>query len=47
MKEEWLVADVTPVGSADRAECDILVMIVGVFLLIQAALVGEEPLCDA
>ena len=31
MKIEWLVTDATPVGSPDRAERDILGMILGVF----------------
>ena len=47
MKIEWLVTDVTPVGSPDRAERDILGMIFDVFQPIQAAIVvGREPLCD-
>ena len=46
MKIEWLVADVTAVGSPDRAECDILGMILDVFLPIQATFVVGETLCD-
>ena len=43
---EWLFADVTPVGSPDRAECDILGMLLDGFWPIQAAFVVGEPLCD-
>ena len=32
-KIEWLVTNVTPVGSPDRAKVDILVMILGVFVV--------------
>ena len=43
---EWLLADVTPVRSPDRAERDILGMILGVFWPIQVVFVTGEPLCD-
>ena len=43
---ELLFADVTPVGSPDRAEHGLLGMILGVFLPIQATFVFEEPVCD-
>ena len=46
MKREWLVANVTPVGFLHRAERDILGMILGSFLPIQAIFVVGEPLCD-
>ena len=46
MKIKWIVADVTPVGSSDRAEHAILGVILGVFLPIQATFVVGEPLCD-
>ena len=46
MKIEWLVTDVTPVGSLDRAERDILVMTLDAFCPVQAAIVIGEPLCD-
>ena len=47
MKMEWLVTDVTPVGSPDRAERAILGMIwLSVFWPIQAVFVVGEPLCD-
>ena len=44
MKTEWLVANVTPVGSAARAEIDILGMILDIFWPIQAVFVVREPL---
>ena len=43
---ELLVANVTFVGSPDRAERDILGMLFDVFWSIQAAFVVGEPLCD-
>ena len=50
MKMEWLVADVTAVGSPDRAERDILeVILVGRCFghaPIQAVFVVMGPLCD-
>ena len=46
MKIEWLVADVTPVWFPDRAERDILGIILGVYWPIHAVLVVREPLCD-
>ena len=46
MKIEWLFHDVTPVESPDRAERDILEMILDVFWSIQAVLVVGERLCD-
>ena len=46
MKTEWLVANVTPVGSPDREEGDILKIILEVFLPIQTVFAGGEPLCD-
>ena len=46
LKIEWLVANVTPVGFLHRAERDILGMILGSFLPIQAIFVVGEPLCD-
>ena len=46
MKVEWLVTNVTAVGSADRAERDILGNILGIFWPIQAAIVVREPLWD-
>ena len=44
---EWLVADVTAVGSPDRAECVILRVILAgrVFWPIQAVFVVGEPIC--
>ena len=47
MKIEWLVADVTAVGSLDRAERAILgVILTGcVFSPIQVIFVVGEPLC--
>ena len=46
MKIEWLVTDVTAVGSPHRAECAILGMIlVWCFLPIQAVFVIGRPLC--
>ena len=44
LKIEWLFADVTPVGSPDRAERDILEMILDIFWPIQVAYVVREPL---
>ena len=48
MTLEWLFADVTPVGSPDRAEHAGLGMILGVFWPIQVIFVIEsgKPLCD-
>ena len=42
LKTEWLVADVTPVGSTANAERDILEMILDVFWSIQVAFVVGE-----
>ena len=49
MKIEWLVTDVTAVGSPDRTEHAILrVILAGRFFLpSQAVFVSGEPLCDA
>ena len=47
IKPEQLIANVTPAGSPDRAECAILGMILaGRFWPIQAVFVVAEPLCD-
>ena len=47
LKIEWLVTDVTAVGSPDRAECDILGMTLGVLSqLVQAAFLVGGPFCD-
>ena len=46
MKIEWLVDDVTAVGSPNGAERAIWGVILGVFWSIQAIFVVEEPLCD-
>ena len=48
MKKEWLVADVTSVGSPDIAERAILWGDFGwaLFWPIQAVFVVGEPLCD-
>ena len=47
MKIEWLVANITAVGSPDRAECGVLeVIFAGLFWTIQTVPVAEEPLCD-
>ena len=54
MKSEQLIADVLPpVGSPDRAERDVLGMVLGVYSPIQdafwpihAPFVVGEPLCD-
>ena len=46
MKIECLIADETSFVSPDRAERDILGMIVCVFLPIQAAFVIWQPRCD-
>ena len=43
---EWSVANVTAVGGPDRAEHDILGIMLNIFWPIQAAFVGREPLCD-
>ena len=43
MKIEWLVADVTPVGIPDRAENEILGILLDVFWPIQATFVVGEP----
>ena len=47
MKIEWLIANMTAVRSPDRAERDMLGMILDVFWPIQAASVVGETLCDA
>ena len=46
MKIEWLIADVTAVGSPARAESAIFWVIFDVFWPIWATFVAEEPLCD-
>ena len=47
MKREWLVTDVTPVRSVDRAEQAILgVILAASFLSIQGTFVVVEQLCD-
>ena len=46
MKTEWLVANVTPVRSPDRAKHAILGMILDVFSSIQATFVVRELLRD-
>ena len=46
MKTEWLVTDVTPVGSPNRAEDNFLGFILDVFRPNQAVFVVGEPLCD-
>ena len=46
MKREWLVADVTPVGSPNRAERAILGVILDAFWSIQVVCVVGEPFCD-
>ena len=46
MKIEWLVTNVTSVGSPDRAEHAILGAILGIFWPIQATFVVEEPVYD-
>ena len=46
MEIEWLVTDVTAVGSPDRAERAILGLLLVVFWSIQAVFVVEEPLYD-
>ena len=43
---EWLIADVTSVGSPARAGGVILGMILGVFWPVQTAIVAGKPLCD-
>ena len=49
MKIKWLVADVTPVGSPDRAERAILGVDVGwaFFSPIQVVFAFGGPLCEA
>ena len=46
LKIKWLIANVTPVGSPAKVKHNILGMILGVFLSIQAAFVDREQLCD-
>ena len=46
LKIEWLVIDITAVGSPDKAERDILGMIFDVFWPGQPAIVVWEPLRD-
>ena len=46
IKTEWLVANVTVVSSPDRAEGDILGMILDDFWPIWAAYLVLEPLCE-
>ena len=45
MKIEWLVTDVTAVGSADRADRENLRIILDVFWPVQAAIAVGEPVC--
>ena len=47
MKIERSVSNVAAVGSSDRAERDILGVILNFFWPIQATVVVREPLCDA
>ena len=47
MKTQRLVTDVTPDRPPDRAERDILGMVLDVFWQIQAVFVISEPLYDA
>ena len=46
MKMTWLVTNVTPIRSPNRAECDILGMVLDLIWSIQATFVVGEPLCD-
>ena len=46
MKIEELIANATAVGSPVLAERDILEVTLGVFWLVQADIVVEEPFCD-
>ena len=46
MKREWLVIDVTAVGSPTRAEGDIFGLTFGVFWPVQATFVVGNPRCD-
>ena len=47
MKIEWLITNVSAVGSPDIAERVILgVLLTGHLLSIQATFVVEEPFCD-
>ena len=47
MKIEWLLTDITPVGSLDRAEHAILgVILVRHFWPFQAIFVVREAFCD-
>ena len=46
MKTEWLVTNVTSVGSTDRAERAIFLGFLGIFRPIQAVFVAGEPLFD-
>ena len=41
LKIDWLVTDVTSVGSPNRAECDIFGVILDVFWPVQAVIVDE------
>ena len=43
---EWLIANVTAVGSPTRSESAVCCVIFDVFWPIWAALVVGEPLCD-
>ena len=45
-QSDWLSTNVTRVGSPDRAECDILGVILGVFWPIQATIVVGQPRSD-
>ena len=46
IKIEWLVTNVTPFWSPDRAEHDSLGMLLDVFWPNHATFLGREPLCD-
>ena len=46
MKKEWLVANITPVGSPDRVKRDISGIVFGIFWQALATFVVGEPLCD-
>ena len=45
MKPDWLIADVTPAGSPDRAERAILGMMLGVFGQFRAFLADSGHFC--
>ena len=46
VKTEWLVTNVKPIGSPDRADHAILGVILDVFWQIQAVFVVGKRLCD-